>query len=98
LFVSELLILKGALQGGHVLIAAAYLLILGIIFVAMARSVLQMAYGTPEGTARESARAPEVWAVLPPMALGALVLALGVYLPAWLQEALSGAAQAAGVR
>jgi hypothetical protein len=31
------------------------------------------------------------------MALGAIVLALGVYMPPWLQTALSDAARAAGV-
>ena len=97
LFVSELIILKGALQGGHVLVATAYLLALGVIFAAMARSVLQMAYGTPEGAVPGPARTQEAWAVLPPMALGAIVLALGVYMPAWLVKALSDAAQAAGV-
>jgi len=68
-----------------------------VIFAAMARSVLQMAYGTPEGAVPGPARTQEAWAVLPPMALGAIVLALGVYMPAWLVKALSDAAQAAGV-
>ena len=58
LFVSELIILKGALQGGHVWVAAAYLTALGVIFVGMARSVLQMAYGATEGTAPRPARVP----------------------------------------
>jgi hydrogenase-4 component F len=98
LFVSELIILKGALQEGRFLIAGGYLLALGIIFVAMARIVLQMAYGTPEADFDAGpGRGREAWAVLPPMALGALVLVLGVYMPAWLQKALSEAARAAGV-
>ena len=48
-FLSELVILKSALDQGRFFIAAAYLLILCIIFVAMAAIVLPMAQGEPGG-------------------------------------------------
>jgi hydrogenase-4 component F len=98
LFVSELVILKGALQQGHAAVAAGYLLLLGIAFAAMARIVLRMAYGSPEGIAVEPDRTRGAWAVWPPLALGAVVLTLGLCLPDWLQSALAAAAAAAGVR
>ncbi len=98
LFVSELVILKGALQQGQVLTAIGYLLLLGIAFAAMARIVLPMAWGSAEGIAIEPDRVRGGWAVWPPMALGAVVLVLGLCLPDWLQSALTGAAHAAGVR
>jgi hydrogenase-4 component F len=98
LFVSELVILKGALQQGHTAVAAGYLLLLGIVFAAMARIVLRMAYGSPAGLAVEPERSRGAWAVWPPLALGAVVLALGLCLPDWLQSALTAAATAAGVR
>ena len=98
LFVSELVILKGALQQGHVALAIGYLLLLGIAFAAMARIVLRMAWGSAEGVAIEPDRVRGGWAVWPPMALGIVVLALGVCLPEWLQTAVTQAAAAAGVR
>jgi hydrogenase-4 component F len=98
LFVSELVILKGALQQGQVLTAIGYLLLLGIAFAAMARIVLPMAWGSAEGIAIEPDRVRGGWAVWPPMALGLVVLTLGVCLPDWLQTALAQAAAAAGVR
>ncbi|HSV94054.1 MAG TPA: proton-conducting transporter membrane subunit [Desulfobacterales bacterium] len=98
LFVSELLILKGALQQGHTAVAAGYLLLLGVAFAAMARIVLRMAYGSPAGIAVEPERSRGAWAVVPPLALGAVVLTLGLCLPDWLRSALTSAAAAAGVR
>ena len=96
LFVSELMILKGALQQGQTAVAVGYLLLLGVVFVAMARIVLRMAYGSPAGIAVDPERSRGAWAVVPPMALGAAVLALGLCLPDWLQSALTEAAAAAG--
>jgi len=98
LFVSELVILKGALQQGQTAVAIGYLLLLGVAFAAMARIVLRMAYGSPAGIAVDPERSRGAWAVVPPMALGAVVLALGLCLPDWLQSALTEAAAAAGVR
>jgi hydrogenase-4 component F len=99
LFVSELIILKGALQTGKVFVAAVYLTALGVIFVGMARIVLPMVYGEADETAGlGSGHGRDAWAVLPPMALGAAVLMLGLYLPPWLQQALTGAVRAAGIQ
>ncbi len=98
LFVSELLILKGALQQGNTAVAAGYLLLLGVAFAAMARIVLRMAYGSPAGIVVEPERSRGAWAVVPPLALGVVVLALGLCLPDWLHSALTAAAAAAGVR
>ncbi len=99
LFVSELIILKEALQAGRLFVAAGYLLALSVIFVAMARIVLPMVYGETDHTAGlGSGHGRNAWAILPPMVLGAAVLTLGLYLPAWLQQALAGAARAAGIQ
>jgi len=59
LFVSELTILRGALYGDHLVAAILYLVFLGVVFVAMARVSLNMAYGpAPEGV---SLKASEPW-------------------------------------
>jgi hydrogenase-4 component F len=47
LFLSELVILKSALDQGHLVVAVSYLGLLGIIFVGMATTVLGMYQGVP---------------------------------------------------
>jgi hydrogenase-4 component F len=49
-FLSELTILKGVLDAGRPVVAAAYLLALAIVFVGMATICLRMAYGPPPGS------------------------------------------------
>jgi hydrogenase-4 component F len=96
LFLSEFTILRAAVAGGHIWIAAIMLLLLAVIFVGMATLILEMALGSPEpGTVpvRESG-----WLVVGPIALAAIVLMLGVYIPGPLNDALTRAAVALGGR
>ena len=102
-FLSELVILKSALDQGRFVIAAAYLLILCIIFVAMAAIVLPMAQGNPEGLPAWDRSPPPSFfsgesplAVIPPLMLGAAVLVLGLYIPPFLQKVLEQAARTIG--
>jgi hydrogenase-4 component F len=91
-FLSELAILRAALVGGRTGVAVAFLLLLAVIFVGMARIVLEMAQGEPaEGPARGRRREP-LWTVLPPAALAAGVLGLGLYVPPPLRAMLERAA------
>src|SRR5207244_13570691 len=55
-FLSELTILKAALDQGRAGVAIAYLILLAVIFVGMATAILGMAQGVP-GDARMTARA-----------------------------------------
>ena len=95
LFVSEFLILKGIFSQGRWLVAALYLLALAVIFVGMSLPVLRMVQGTRP---RDMQRAePEsACSVLPPLCLGLLVLCLGLYTPAWLENLLTRAAALIG--
>lgn len=101
LFLSELTILKGALESGRWAVAAGYLGILGIIFIAMARMVLPMVFGgprSPADTPRAKAHPREAsWYAVPAVALGAGALVLGLYIPAPAWEFLARAAHFAGV-
>lgn len=94
-FLSELTILKGALDQGRGAVAAAYLIFLAVIFIGMASAVLKMAQGKsnlkPAETQRET-----FLSIAPPTALLLLVLMLGVYIPPVLNAALREAAQALG--
>jgi hydrogenase-4 component F len=109
LFVSEITILKGAIDEGHPLVAAAYLAALALVFVGMATIVLRMAYGQPQGNlfpSPEKTGSPELppasrprealWSIAPPAVLGVGVLMLGVYLPPPLAVLLHQAATALG--
>lgn len=95
LFVSEFLILKGMLSQGRWLVACCYLLTLGIIFVGMSVPVLHMVQGTPPDAVKKTRR-ESMLSVLPPFCLGLLVLGLGIYTPAWLENLLTRAAALIG--
>jgi hydrogenase-4 component F len=96
-FLSELTVLKAAIDGGQGFVAVAYLALLSLIFVGMAMVVLPMVQGEPaepaEGLRREAA-----WATLAPAALLTLVLVLGIYVPPRLNDVLSQAARDLGGR
>ncbi len=92
LFVSELTILKGALDARRFIIAAAYLALLLTVFVGMAMVFLRMAHGTGSGALREDAPARERFsAIVPPAVLGLAVLVLGLYVPGALRTAIDQA-------
>ncbi len=102
-FLSELIILKSALDQGRFVVAAAFLFLLAVIFVGMAAIVLRMFQGTPEQAG--NALAPDgsvvsssesAFAVIPPLVLGLAVLVLGVYLPPALKGLIAHAARAIG--
>ncbi len=95
LFFSELTILKGALDAGRWGIAAGYSLAMAVVFVAMARIVLPMAFGSPdngEPAAALSVRGEAAWSVIPALALCGVVLVLGLYIPPALWQFLRQAA------
>jgi len=95
-FVSELLILRGALAQGRFWVAGLYLALLTVIFIGMAATMTRMAQGSdPEWTGGAASRESRL-AIGPPLALGLVVLALGLYLPPSLDAVLHRAAQALG--
>lgn len=94
LFISELSVLKAALDQGRSGVAAVYLLLLAIIFVGMASVVLRMAQGTPPAGVAPVREAR--WQVVPPVILLVLALLLGVVIPPPLQEVLKAAALSVG--
>jgi hydrogenase-4 component F len=91
LFVSELLLLRGAMQAGQPWVAAALLALQMIVFLGMAPRIVAMAQG-------ESARgrAESATAVVPAAILLLLVLALGAVLLGPLRRPLADAAATLG--
>ncbi|MFH1877395.1 MAG: proton-conducting transporter membrane subunit [Candidatus Omnitrophota bacterium] len=96
IFLSEFIILKGALDSGHIFFAAAYIILLSVIFISMANIVLNMAQGDPSeefsrGKVRES-----FMLTAPGSILCLIALILGVYMPGALQRVLEQAARVLG--
>jgi len=91
-FLSKLVMLKGAVDEGHVFAAAALLVMLVIIFLGMGPVFLRMAGGKPLEERSTAAREP-LLSILPPLGLGALALLLGCYLPAPLYDLIDAIAR-----
>jgi hydrogenase-4 component F len=91
-FLSELTILKAALDQGRTGIAVAYLALLALIFVGMASIVLRMAQGArPHPPLRETRLT-----VAPPAVLGVAVFLLGVYVPPAVSAVIAEAVRTLG--
>jgi hydrogenase-4 component F len=96
LFVSEFTILTGAVGSGRFGVAAAYLVLLTIIFAAMAVPILRMAQGSPIPGLAERQKESVVF-ILPPMVLAAAAILLGLTLPLPLHQVLTDASSLLGV-
>jgi hydrogenase-4 component F len=95
-FLSELTILKAALDQGRTGVAIAYLALLAVIFVGMATAVLGMAQGVPRDSRMAAPGKEPLLRVLPAAALAAVVFLLGVYIPPVVRAAIEDAARALG--
>mgnify|MGYP005810133543 CR=1 FL=1 len=95
-FFSEFSILNGALGGGRFVVGGLFLAFLSVIFVGMGATVLRVVQGDPAG-APDVPRQGDTWlSAAPPLVLMALVLALGLYLPAGLRNLFDAAAARVG--
>ena len=91
LFISEFLILKAGFDSGHIFAMIVYLAALAVIFMAMAYTFLNMAQG--KSRLQPKASQPEARsAVLPALALCAVVFILGFYIPPQINDFLHKAA------
>jgi hydrogenase-4 component F len=89
-FLSEFTILRAAVGDGRFGVAGAFLGLLLIVFVGMGATVLAVVQGEP---ARDGATRERGQKLAPIVALLALVVALGVWVPAPLEAALWSAAR-----
>lgn len=84
-FISEIMILAGAIEGGDLLAAAAYLGLLAVVFAALLYHAGRMLVGEAQGIERgEVGR----WRPVIMATLLAAVAVLGLYMPDVLEEAL----------
>lgn len=92
-FLSEFTIFNGALGQGRYLIGGLFLAFLMLVFVGMGTSVLHAVQGRPSAEASASPYRESFLTAAPLLVFLALVLMLGVYLPAPLRQMLSDAAR-----
>jgi len=95
-FLSEFTILQSAVEQGYYGTAAAFLILLGFIFIGFSAIALRMTQGQkPESVQPACERPP---AVVPPLVLITAVLLLGVYVPEPVNDMLHRAAVLLGGR
>jgi hydrogenase-4 component F len=92
-FVSEFTILNGAFAGGRYIVAGLFLLFLLVVFLGMGRTVLAVVQGRPPAASRRTPYRDGLLTGLPILVSAALVLLLGVYIPAPLNDMLREAAR-----
>jgi hydrogenase-4 component F len=80
-FVSEFTIVRTTVQAGYFGIAAAFLLLLAVVFIGMGATVLAVAQGEPPANAPATAYRDRFLTVAPAALFMALVLGLGIYIP-----------------
>jgi len=93
-FVSEFTILRGMIAQGSVASAAAFLLLLAVVFVGMANVVLGMVHGSaPAAEPGAEPTRDTITGILPIAALALLALVLGLHIPAAVLDVLGQAAR-----
>ncbi len=91
-FLSEFTILRGAVGAGRYGIAAAFLVLLFVVFVGMGGTVLAVVQGKPREDLPNNGFHDTVGTVGPALVLLLLVLVLGVWVPPPVEDALRDAA------
>jgi hydrogenase-4 component F len=99
-FISEITILYGIIEAGRWGIAAGYLIGLFVIFIAMARIMINMAFGGDLNT-RVTDRLKElkgvpIWYTVPVIIMASIILCLGCFIPDAMWSFFSDAARITG--
>jgi hydrogenase-4 component F len=90
-FVSEFTIILGIVRAGHFAVAAAFLLLLAIVFIGMGVTVLAVVQGEPRAEESGTTYRDRFSTVAPIVLFMALVLLLGLYIPPPLDALLRNA-------
>jgi len=96
IFVSEFTIVKSMIEQGRIGIAIAFLSLLAVVFVGMSAAFLNMTQGQKNDNLQVKDRPAGVFKILPPLALGAMTLMLGLYIPPVFDRLLHSVASAIG--
>ncbi|MBK9373560.1 MAG: hydrogenase [Holophagales bacterium] len=90
-FVSEFTIVNAAIGGGHPVAGTLFLVLLGVIFIGMGSTVLSAVQGRPGTSSAGTPYKDDLARTAPILVAAALVLFLGLYLPAPLVSLLERA-------
>jgi hydrogenase-4 component F len=90
-FISEFSILNAGFTGGHLVASGLFLIFLLIIFIGMGATVLQVVQGNVPESAPHTAYREGFLTIAPPLVLLILVLAMGLHIPAPLNNLLQSA-------
>jgi hydrogenase-4 component F len=85
-FISEFTILSATFAAGRFVQAGLFLLLLTIVFVGMGTTVVQVVQGEPAPEIFDRPYRERFWLVVPPLVFLGLVLLLGLYIPASLND------------
>lgn len=96
LFVSEVAILGAAFNGGLTWVALTMIVLLAIIFIGMARMILDVLFDAPSPAAALEPARESVALIAGPVVLGLMLLGLGLYIPESLRTLLAQAARSLG--
>lgn len=94
-FVSEFTIFSATIRGGQLWLGALFLALLAVASLGMAGVILPMAQGTP-ANAVSPPRKEATLSIAPPFVLIVVILILGMYVPAALDDLLSRTAMLLG--
>ena len=90
-FISEFAILNGAFDAGRFVVGGLFLFLLLVVFIGMGVTVLLVVQGRPPAEVRDTPYRDRPSTVAPVVALMALVLLLGLYIPGPLKALLDDA-------
>jgi len=93
LFQSEFSILRGAFNLHQVGVGIALLLLLGLVFIAMAGTMLPATLGSSDTPVEKKSFGDTLLTVVPPLLLLAVILLLGLCLPAPVRDLFTAAAK-----
>ena len=100
IFLSEMTILKGIIDSGRWGLASGYLITLAVIFIAMARIIISMSFGTSENEKDHDStyiqKSEPAWFLVPVLIMVSVILCLGFYVPGPLWAFLEKAAVMTG--
>ncbi|HEV3119734.1 MAG TPA: proton-conducting transporter membrane subunit [Gemmataceae bacterium] len=91
-FISEFSILNAAIGSGQYVTGALYVALLAVAFLAMGPTVLAVAFGKPSAAAAAMPFREGFWIAAPILALMAMVVLLGLFIPSQLSGLLHDAA------
>lgn len=95
-FISEFMIFRTAIDEGRIAIAVAFLALLAVIFIVMAKIIFNMSQGEPSVSPAGVRIKESFFSVLPLVILAAGVLALGCVIPDALRIVLETSARSLG--